>query len=138
MVSVPISFFPRNYDAVVLGKNGLLGVAGGNDTFHIVRIGDNVLPLENAIFTSAPNFSANSGSVLLDGKTWFKDQRTRFVGWEQLKSYPLIALVGMDEMDTLSAYREGRHSAIQYAAVATLALAILTAIAIAPNSPSSL
>ena len=37
----------------------------------------------------------------------------------------------MDELDTLAEYREGRHSVVRYAAFATLALAILTAIAIA-------
>lgn len=131
MVSVPISFFPRNYDAILLGKNGLLGVAGENNTFHIVRVGDKVLPPENPLFTSAPNLGASNGSVLLDGKTWFKDQRSRFLGWEHLNGYPLIALVGMDEADTLAQYREGRRLAIQYAAFATVALGFLTAIAIA-------
>jgi diguanylate cyclase (GGDEF)-like protein len=131
MVSVPIDFFTRNYDAIVLGKNGLLGVADENDAFHIVRIGEQMLPPETSAFVSAPDLAAENGSFLLDGKKWFKDHRGRFVGWQHLKGYPLIALVGMDEMDTLAEYREGRHSAIQYAAVATLALAILTAIAIA-------
>jgi diguanylate cyclase (GGDEF)-like protein len=131
MVSVPIDFFTRNYDAAVLGKNGLLGVTDENDAFHIVRIGEHVLSPETNAFVSAPDLTADNGSFLLDGKRWFKDQRGRFLGWQHLKDYPLIAVVGMDEMDTLAEYREGRHSVVRYAAFATLALAILTAIAIA-------
>jgi diguanylate cyclase (GGDEF)-like protein len=131
MVSVPIDFFTRNYDAAVLGKNGLLGVADENDAFHIVRIGEHALPPETSAFLSAPDLAADNGSSLLDGKKWFKDHRRRFLGWQHLKDYPLIAVVGMDEMDTLAEYRYSRHLAIRYAAFATLALAILTAIAIA-------
>lgn len=130
MVSVPIDFFTRNYDPIVLGRNGLLGVADEKDTFHIVRIGERVLPPESSAFLSAPKFAADNGSTLLHGKTQFGDQRSRFLGWQRLKGYPLIALVGMDEQDTLAQYRESHRSAIRYAAIATLALGMLTAIAI--------
>src|ERR1700712_3567663 len=71
MVSVPIDFFTRNYDPVVLGKNGLLGVADENDAFHIVRIGEHVLSPETNAFVSAPDLTADNGSFLLDGKRWF-------------------------------------------------------------------
>jgi diguanylate cyclase (GGDEF)-like protein len=130
MVSVSIDFFTANYDPVVLGKNGLLGTADDNNTFHIVRIGENVLAPEERLFLKAPDLRANNGSVLLDGKNWFKDHRTRYLGWQHISSYPLIALVGMDEADTLAQYRADRHSAILYATSATVALALLTGIAI--------
>jgi diguanylate cyclase (GGDEF)-like protein len=131
MVSVSIDFFTTNYDATILGKNGLLGVTNDGDTFHLIRIGDNVLPPEIEAFSSTPDVRPNSGSVLLRGKGWFKDERGRFLGWQHVKGYPLIALVGMDEADTLAQYREARHSTIWWAMSATIALCILTAIAIA-------
>jgi hypothetical protein len=131
MVSVPIDFFTRNYDTIVLGENGLLGVADEKNTFHIVRIGERVLPPESSAFLSAPELAADNGGFRLDGAVGFGDHRNRFLGWQRVKGYPLIALVGMDEVDTLARYRESRHAAIQYAWFATLALGILTAIAIA-------
>ena len=131
IVSVSIDFFTTNYDPVILGKYGLLGLADNDNTFHIVRIGENVLPPEGRPFLKAPDLRANNGSVLLDGKTWFRDQRGRFLGWQHGKGYPLIALVGMDETDTLAQYRAGRQSALRYATSATVALGLLTAIAIA-------
>jgi diguanylate cyclase (GGDEF)-like protein len=131
MVSVPVDFFTRNYDPIVLGRNGLLGVADEKDTFHIVRIGERVLPPESSSFLSAPELVADNGSFLLHGNKHFGDQRSRFVGWQRIQGYPLIALVGMDEADTLAQYEESRRSGIHNAAFATLALGILTAIAIA-------
>lgn len=131
MVSVPVEFFTNDYDGIVLGKHGLLGVADDNDTFHIVRIGNHILPTDSSALVPASRLAGENGSLLIDGKSQLWDHRSRFLGWQRIKDYPLIALVGEDEVDTFSQYQESRRSAIQYGAFATLALGILTAIAIA-------
>ena len=130
LVSVGIGFFTANYDATILGAHGLLGLMGEDRILSVVRIGENVLPAEVSAFASVPRLSSSNGSAHLDGRKWFIDQRSRFLGWQPVHGYPLTAVVGLDESDTLAQYRAGRHSAIWYALWATAALAVLTLIAI--------
>ena len=129
LVSVGTDFFTANYDATVLGRRGLLGMVSYDRTIEVVRIGANQLPPELAAFESMPRLSGASGSARF-GAEVFEDQRARFFGWHPVPSYSMDAVVGLDEADTLSQYYAGRHSAIWYAAWASAALALLTALAI--------
>jgi diguanylate cyclase (GGDEF)-like protein len=133
MVSVPVSSFTVNYDAAVLGLHGFLGVVSDDHALGVARIGDNVSsPEAAASIASLTNvFSSRSGIARVEGTNKFIDERSRFVGWHPVTGYPLTALVGLDEVDTLAQYRAGRHSAVWYALCATAALGFLTLIAIA-------
>jgi diguanylate cyclase (GGDEF)-like protein len=130
MVSVSTSFFTANYDSVILGPQGLLAMVSANPPMELVRIGDNVLPPEMPAFSSQPSLGLASGSGH-HGAEVFEDRRARYLGWHPVRGYDITALVGLDETDTLAQFYAGRHSAIWYAAWASAALAILTALAIA-------
>ena len=131
LVSVDVRSFTANYDPTILGSHGLLGVVSDDRALGVVRIGQQPMPVTLTGFSSFPTFSPKGGSARFDGGKWFDDKRSRFLGWHPVKGYPLMAVVGLDEADTLAQYRSGRHSAIWYALWATAALGVLTLIAIA-------
>jgi diguanylate cyclase (GGDEF)-like protein len=133
LISVPVSSFTANYDVTTLGQYGLLGVVSDDRALGVARVGDEVLLPEAAasIASLANAFSSTSGTMRVDGMHGLLDQRSRFLGWHPVSGYPLTALVGLDESDTLAQYWAGRHSAVWYALCATIALGILTLIAMA-------
>lgn len=65
----------------------------------------------------------------MDGKTWFADGRSRYIGWQQLEGYPMIALAGLDEQEVLAPYFADRASTLRNATLASLALLVFAAIA---------
>ena len=129
LVSVAQDFFTANYDATVLGPHGLLGMLSNDRAMEVVRIGENQLPAEISAFSAVPRLTALSGSALWPASV-FDDRRARYLGWHPVHNYQMTAVIGLDEADTLAQYYAGRHSAIWYAAWATTALVILTAMAI--------
>ena len=130
LVSVALEFFSANYDSVILGRHGLLGMISDDNAIEVARIGRNVLPPELTAFASRLQLAPASGSRLLDASA-FEDGRGRFLGWHPVPGYTLTALVGLDEANTLAQYYVIRHSTIWYGIWASAALAFLTAAAIA-------
>lgn len=70
----------------------------------------------------APHFTFNSGSELFNGGPWFADRRNRYVGWQTLAAYPMIALVGLDQQAVLARYRSVRDIFVRYAIRTNLAV----------------
>lgn len=130
MVSVAMNLFTATYDRTVLGRNGLLGFVSDDHAIEVVRIGDSVIPPEMASISLVPDFSSPSGSALVNGATSFADKRGRYLGWQHVTGYPIIALTGLDEADTLLDYQTGREATIFYATWTTVALALLTIVAV--------
>jgi diguanylate cyclase (GGDEF)-like protein len=133
VVVTPVpGYFTMNYDDTTLGKSGLLGVIGSDGIIRATRIGKTVQSPQAPAFVLAPQFAPREGgSIILDGNEWFPDRRSRYVGWRAVEGYPLIALVGLDEQETLEPYWVNRASAIRRATWATIALAVFTLIAMA-------
>lgn len=129
LVTVVPDHFTANYDDVIFGKNGFLGIIGGDKIIRVTRTGEYVFPPDFQALISFPHFASPGGSVLLDGKKYFSDGRSRYVGWQTMQGYPLIALTGLDQLDTLAPYRADRAAAIRYATAATAALAAFMLIA---------
>jgi hypothetical protein len=122
VVTVEPDYFTANYDDTTLGKNGFLGVVGGDRIIRATRIGYKVYPPEAPALISLPYFASKHGTVLAEGEESFRDKRNRYVGWRALVEYPLVAMSGLDQQDTLAAYRADRAASIQYAVWATIAL----------------
>ena len=128
LISVANHFFTANYDPTVLGTHGLLGMLDSDRTLEVVRIGTRLIGPEEHGFTSIPALSQASGSMRLPAQQ-FNDGRARFIGWHPVPNYQIVAVIGLDEADTLAQYHAGRHSAIWYGTWASAALALLTALA---------
>jgi diguanylate cyclase (GGDEF)-like protein len=130
LVSVIPAYFTANYDIVTLGSNGLLAIVGDDHAIRAARIGPAADKSGAAALLSAPDFNRAAGSALLNGEKWFSDGRSRYVGWDTLEAYPLVAMAGLDQQDVLAPYWAHRAALVQEAIWATVGLAVLTFIAI--------
>jgi diguanylate cyclase (GGDEF)-like protein len=134
VIVVPVvpGYLTANYDETELGKHGLLGVLGSDGVIRATRTGNKVHPPAEPALVQVPRFaSAPGGTIILEGNKWFADRRTRYVGWDAVERYPLIALVGLDQQEKLAQYWAARTAAIRHATWATIALAAFTLIATA-------
>jgi diguanylate cyclase (GGDEF)-like protein len=130
LVSVAPQYFTASYDSVTLGTKGLLAMVGSDHAIRSARIGSASQYAGAAALLAVPPFNGVSGSALLDGRRLFADGRSRYVGWDRLTGYPLVAMAGLDQQDTLAPYRERRDVLIRNAVWASVGLAAFTAIAI--------
>ena len=135
-VSVAPEYLTANYDTVTLGNNGLMAIVGNDLTIRATRIGKTVGGADNfairkpAFFTPQAReslFTLPNGSALVPGDTWFADNRSRYIGWQQVNGYPLIALIGLDAEDAVVAYYNERKEVLERAALSS---AVLLAFAI--------
>jgi diguanylate cyclase (GGDEF)-like protein len=129
LVAAVPSYLTANYDEITLGKYGLLGVVGTDRVIRVMRTGQTEHPPESPAVVSIPEFGSKTGSGLLDGKKWFADKRSRYVGWDTGLDYSLIALTGLDEQEALLPYWANHASSIRGAIWSTAALALFTLIA---------
>ncbi|MGE5649274.1 MAG: EAL domain-containing protein [Bacillota bacterium] len=131
LVSVAPEYFISGYDKVVLKDTGFIGILSADKVMRLARIGDEVfLPHSDkaAVLHSLP-FSASAGSTVLNGKEWFADQRTRFVGWHATSGYKMITVAGIDEETALAPYWADRKESLRQGWWATALLALVTLIA---------
>jgi len=128
VVSVAAELFTANYDATVLGRDGVLGFVSDNHEVMVTRIGWTVSsPATPRLFANPP-FSEQPGSAFIDGKR-FADKRSRFVGWERVQGYPLTAFSGLDAREALGAYQAQFENSMLHGLWTTIALALLTLVA---------
>ncbi|WP_165973726.1 bifunctional diguanylate cyclase/phosphodiesterase [Paucimonas lemoignei] len=129
VVYVAPEYFTTTYSESSLGKNGLLALLGDDDIMRASRIGDSIGQIGSHAFTQTPKFSMLWGSELMDGKAWFADGRSRYIGWQQLEGYPMVALAGLDQQEALAGYYANRETTLRNAALATLALLAFAVVA---------
>jgi diguanylate cyclase (GGDEF)-like protein len=126
VMSVTPAYFTAHFDVATFGKNGYLGIVGEDNIIRASRIG---LPVQGAdvqAWTEVPRFAALGGSAWFEGNRWFSDKRNRFVGWQKVPGYPLIAVTGLDEEVTLASYWTARADAMRRALLMTLVFAAVT------------
>lgn len=122
LASVTPDYLAAGYNRAILGRYGFLGLVSNDAAVDVIRMGSVTTPSQTLSLPTSPGFSAASGSTELDGNIWFSDRRDRFVGWQALEGYPLIATVGLDKEEALSSYYVNRASAIKNATWATATL----------------
>ena len=129
VASVTPDYLAAGYSHAILHQYGFLGFVGNDATVHITRTGNVGQRAQTLTLPASPGLPARSGSFHLGGETWFSDKRDRFVGWQALEAYPLIAMVGLDRVDALSSYQGNRAFAIKSAAWATAVLFLFATLA---------
>lgn len=126
VMSVSPAYFTTHFDVAAFGKNGYLGIVGEDQIIRSSLIGQTVQEMDAQIWTETPKFSVPGGSAWFDGSRWFSDKRNRFVGWQKVPGYPLIAVTGLDEDVTLAPYRTERADTLRRAFLTTLGFAVVT------------
>jgi diguanylate cyclase (GGDEF)-like protein len=122
LASVTPDYLAAGYNRAILGSYGFLGLVGNDSTVYVARTGDAARRPQTLSLPASPGLPARNGSFKLGGNIWFSDKRDRFVGWQALEGYPLIAMVGLDTQESLSSFYTNRASAIRTAEWATAAL----------------
>jgi diguanylate cyclase (GGDEF)-like protein len=130
IAAVP-DYLTASYDEATLGKNGFLGAVGTDGIIRVTRTGRSIYPPPPPALLTRPDFRTESGSALLEGEEFFRDKRSRYVGWNIVQGYPLIGLVGLDKQEAMAPYWTTRAIDVYYATLATAALAVFTLIAVA-------
>ena len=107
MVAVGIEpqYLTAFYAGANPGKTGLLAVIGADGTLRAARIGDAIQRGASGPLRAVPLFDTRQGARLLQGAQWFADGDGRFVAWETLGDYPLIAVAGIAEREYLAPHR---------------------------------
>ncbi|MGH8809033.1 MAG: diguanylate cyclase domain-containing protein, partial [Noviherbaspirillum sp.] len=126
LASVSADYFTVTYDETVLGSFGFLGFIGDDGVMRVARVGESVYQPDAQALVAVPDFGAGPGSTLLDGKQWFTDQRSRYIGWHAVPDYPLVALAGLDQQDALARFHAERTATLRDATWATVGLAVFT------------
>lgn len=129
VVYVSPEYFSTTYNEISLGKNGLLALVGDDGVIRSTRIGNSIGQIGEYAFTRVPQFSMLWGSELMEGKNWFADGRSRYIGWQQIEGYPMLALAGLDQEEALASYRAMRANSLRNAMLTSLALLAFTLIA---------
>lgn len=129
VVAAEPDYFVTDYDELTYGKYGFMGVIGSDDVTRVTRIGQKVYSPEAPALLAYPELEPESGSIQLDGGKWFKDKRSRYVGWDTTAKYFLCAMAGLDQQEVMSPYWAYRANTIDYAMLATSALAAFTVVA---------
>ncbi|AZP12946.1 bifunctional diguanylate cyclase/phosphodiesterase [Undibacterium parvum] len=129
VISIDPSYFLTFYDQQSLGKMGLLALLSSDDQIGTSRIGDTLYSGSGQAFVSELNTSASSGAKFFSGLSTFVDQQSRILGWQELSSYSLKALVGLSEAELLDANRSGWIVSKNYAIVGSLFLLLFAVVA---------
>lgn len=82
--------------------------------------------VKQTFYKGLPEFTSEQGVQFEPGEQ-FQDGIGRYIAWRKLNAYPLVALVGLAEVDALADFREMRQSYRRNASLATLCLGLLTA-----------
>lgn len=123
-VTVEPQHFTAGYNEKTFGKHGLLGIVGNDSIVRVTRTDDVVYPVVDERLVSTPHFPTLSKAALLDGNRWFSDKRSRYVSWESVDGYPLMAMAGLDQEEVLAPYWANRAAAIRDAILATAILVL--------------
>jgi len=135
--SVAPAYLTASYDEISLGSQGLLAILGNDGAIRASRVGTTVYAAHTSAFaTSTPDWrrplsAQPGGSIPVDGDSWFDDGRNRYVGWQQVQGYPVVAIAGMDQQEALSAFMAMRQASLARAATMSVLLAVATLIAMA-------
>ncbi len=129
VISVVPEYFIAGYDQLTLGPHGLLAILGSDRRVRVARIGDQVYTPPAATIVAPPAIDGRSGTVMLDGATYFSDKRSRYLGWQATERHEMIAVAGIDQQDALSVFTKDSDETILHGIVATSALALFTLLA---------
>lgn len=129
VISVEASHLSSFYDEQSLGKNGLLAVIGDKNKVAASRIGSLAGTAGNPTFTNALALDADHGSTRIPGENNFIDRQSRYAGWQSLRAYPLVAVVGLSEEELLNAHRNDWNSTRTYTVAGSIFLLLFALVA---------
>jgi diguanylate cyclase (GGDEF)-like protein len=106
VAAIEPAYFSFFHDGSQYGQATLLAMVGYEGTVRIATIGNTTPERPAAALNAVPQFDGRSGARLVAGTPWFTDKQARFVAWEALSGYPLVAMVGLPADELRAPVRE--------------------------------
>jgi diguanylate cyclase (GGDEF)-like protein/PAS domain S-box-containing protein len=126
MVAVETSYLAAFQDESTLGRNDFVSVRYIDGPLLTTKIGQS--PGASRIFyRSDPVFPAPAG-VLSEPAAKFRDDKARFVAWEKLDRYPLVALAALSMENAFASYAVTARNYKGVATAGSLLLFLLAAV----------
>jgi diguanylate cyclase (GGDEF)-like protein len=104
MVSVAVEppYLASFTDESSLGENDSFALRRRDGPLLLVKMGEKIRSL-TTIYHSPPPFESDKG-VIQEPKEKFVDDMPRFIAWQKVPSYPLVAIVALSEHDIFAAH----------------------------------
>lgn len=138
--AVAPAYLTASYDRVTLGSHGLLAILGTDGAIRASRVGETVYETGSSAFGKlAPGVPAAhsamlvqpGGGMLVDGRAWFGDGRNRYLGWQRVPGFPVIAIAGVDQQEAFAVFARERARTLERAVIVSAILAVFTLVAMA-------
>jgi diguanylate cyclase (GGDEF)-like protein len=138
--AVAPAYLTASYDRVNLGSNGLLAILGNDGAIRASRVGETVYESYTSAFSQLALGTAAArnamlarpgGSMLVNGREWFGDRRNRYLGWQQVPGFPVIAIAGVDQQEAFAVFTRDRARTLDRAMISSAILAVFTLVAMA-------
>ncbi len=122
LIGVDPAYLLSFYDSAILGKAGLLAAIGEDGILRSSMIGGNHYEaLKPAVHVTDALRSVRTPRLVEDG-TVFADKLPRYVGWQDVKTYPFTVLVGLSKHELFSPYESSWRTYRSFAIGGSLAL----------------
>jgi len=128
LMAVDARYFTSFISPSTIGAGGIVALAGSEGRLRVEQRSDGERFADAvALPRRGGAWSGGQGVRLIEGADGFADGQSRVLGWRQSRAYPLVALVGLPQVDALAANNSYWIDSRDRAIVATLCLALLGA-----------
>ncbi|MBZ2209643.1 bifunctional diguanylate cyclase/phosphodiesterase [Massilia soli] len=129
VLTVPSDYLTSFYMPSALGREGMVATVGTDTGLRLEQQDTGTSGADSAFPRDESLWSAPVGVAVLARENGFADGQARFLAWRSSQVYPLVALVALSRREAMAAAQaywiDGRNNAT----VASLALALIAALA---------
>jgi diguanylate cyclase (GGDEF)-like protein/PAS domain S-box-containing protein len=120
MIAVDPSFLAAFHDESMLGKNDFVSVRIQDGALLATKIGQSP-GAQTVFYRDDPKFQGTAG-VIFEPAEKFKDNVPRFIAWQKLDNYPLVALAGLSEANIFARYHATAYNYLAFATAGSVFL----------------
>lgn len=128
LMAVDARYFTSFVSPATIGKGGIVALAGSEGRLRVEQRSDGDRFVDALALPRRGAWSGEQGVRLVEGADGFTDGQARVLGWRQSRVYPLVALVGLPQVEALAANNSYWIDSRDRAIIATLCLALLGAV----------
>jgi diguanylate cyclase (GGDEF)-like protein len=128
LVSAVPSYFAAFHEGSNIGSAGVLAVAGRDGALRMASVGGNTEGKAAEVLKEVPAAALGApGSLRTRG--WFTDGAERFVAWQPVSGYPLVAIVGISAEERLASHRAAWNGFVSLAIAGSCGLLLFAGVA---------
>lgn len=128
LISVSPTYFTDAYDVATLSRHGFLAITDNHYQVIAARSGKTEAGIGSSLVKLPPGIKVGNGAVLLPGNH-FADGREKYVGWQRIDDFNVVAAAGLDKGELFSEYLFYRNNTLRYFAWGAGAMSLAALIA---------